>query len=229
MTEPQRRPTAEVLTGMVTLAGKIAVDVGCGEGALVRAMAKAGAKVTGVEPGAAMMALAQAQPKVGNERYVEAPAENLPLADASTDVVVFSNSLHHVPVAMQPEALKEAARVLRPGGVLFVSEPVADGPFFAVTRLFNDETDVRGKALEALHDARRWGLEPTDEFVYVVPMKSRDFASFRDRSIAIEPSRAKKFAEREAEIRAAFEKNGKKVADGIEFDTPTRANVFRKR
>ena len=228
MSAPARRTTGEVLTATVALAGIAAIDVGCGDGTLVRLMTRAGARVTGVEPGPRMLELALAAPRAGDERYLEAPAQALPFVGGIADLVVFSNSLHHVPPEHMAPALAEAARVLKPGGTLFVSEPVADGPFFAVTRLFNDETDVRARALAAMRDAGRWGLAQTEEFVHVTPMKSRDFAVFRDRSIAIEPSRASVFAAREAEIRAAFEANGKRGAEGYEFDNPTRVNVFRR-
>ncbi len=52
-------------------------------------------------------------------------------------------SLHHVPVESMAQALVDAARVLRPGGHLYVSEPVYAGPLNEVVRLFNDEGKVR--------------------------------------------------------------------------------------
>lgn len=228
MKTPERRNTPDIIAATVPLAGRTVVDIGCGEGMLVRHLARAGAHVTGVEPGPRMLELAHRAPAVADERYIEAPAEKLPLPDASADLVVFSNSLHHVPVAVQSKALAEAARILRQGGTLYVSEPVADGPFFAITRLFNDETDVRAHALSALREAGRHGLEQTDEFVHIQTVKSRDFSAFRERSIAIEPSRAGAFAANEGEIRSMFERNGVPTEDGIAFDNPTRVNIFRK-
>jgi ubiquinone/menaquinone biosynthesis C-methylase UbiE len=47
-------------------------------------------------------------------------AGRLPLADASVDAVLVVDALHHLPD--RPAALAEAARVLRPGGVLVVRE-----------------------------------------------------------------------------------------------------------
>ena len=226
--EMRRRDAAEILTTSFALKGCVAIDVGCGEGALVRALAKAGAHVVGIEPGPEMLARARAAPAVADERYEAASAEALPLADGAADLVVFSNSLHHVPVELQPRALAEAARVLKPGGTLFVSEPIADGPFYAVTRLFNDETDVRAKAQEALRNLDRRGLERIEAYTYYQPITSPDFESFKNRSIAIEPARAAKFAAREAEIRTTFDRMGKVVADGIEFNVPTSVAVFRK-
>lgn len=225
----QRRNTPDIIAATIPLAGRTVVDVGCGEGILVRHMARAGAHVIGVEPGPRMLEFAHSAPAVADERYIEAPAERLPLPDSFADMVVFSNSLHHVPVEVQPKALAEAARVLKKGGTLYVSEPVADGPFFAITRLFNDETEVRAHALAALRDATRHGLEQVDEFVHIQTVKNRDFAAFKERSIAIEPSRAGAFAANEGEIRATFERNGVATEDGVAFDNPIRVNVFRKR
>ncbi len=57
-------------------------------------------------------------------------------------------------------ALAEIARVLVPGGWLYVSEPVFAGPFNELMRLFHDEQAVRAAALAALaraHGARGAG------------------------------------------------------------------------
>ncbi len=43
---------------------------------------------------------------------------------------MFFNSLHHVPIEHQARALQEAARALRPGGLLCAIEPFAEGPHF---------------------------------------------------------------------------------------------------
>lgn len=53
------------------------------------------------------------------------------------------------------QALAEAARVLRPGGHLYVSEPVYAGPLNDVIGLFHDEREVRAAAQAALDEALR--------------------------------------------------------------------------
>ena len=58
------------------------------------------------------------------------------------------------------QALGEVARVLRPGGHLYVSEPVYGGAFNEVIRVFNDEGVVRAAAQAALDDALGAGPGP---------------------------------------------------------------------
>jgi hypothetical protein len=118
--------------------------------------------------------------------------------------------------------------VLRPGGEVYVFEPIAEGPFFDMTRVFNDETEVRAAALAALRDATRCGLEPVSESVHLQVMKSRDFDAFKARVFAIEESRAPVFLAHESEIRAKFDRIARPVADGVEFENPTRLSILRK-
>jgi demethylmenaquinone methyltransferase/2-methoxy-6-polyprenyl-1,4-benzoquinol methylase len=110
--------------------GEVAVDVACGTGALTReleAMAP-GALVVGMDFSQEM--LKRARPNGGAtdgppdlpqpSRYVAGDALQLPLADASVDVVTIAFGLRNLPEPGQ--GLLEFRRVLRPGGRLVVCE-----------------------------------------------------------------------------------------------------------
>jgi hypothetical protein len=87
-----------------------------------------------------------------------------------------------VPVASMAQALGEAARVLRPGGHLYVSEPVYAGAFNDVIRLFNDEGVVRAAAQAAVDAALRSGAwEQVAERRFDMPVTFDDFADFEQR------------------------------------------------
>jgi ubiquinone/menaquinone biosynthesis C-methylase UbiE len=105
----------DLLVSAGDLAGRRTLDVGCGTGTLAVALAEGGAKVWGVDSSPEM--LAEAQAKESRARFKEAPAEDLPFKDGWFERVVMRLSLHHLD---RPRALREAWRVLAPGGRLVV-------------------------------------------------------------------------------------------------------------
>ena len=111
-------------------AGELAVDVACGTGALTCELETVapGALVVGMDFSQEM--LKRARPTGGAtdappdlpqpSRYVAGDALQLPLADASVDVVTIAFGLRNLPEPGQ--GLLEFRRVLRPGGRLVVCE-----------------------------------------------------------------------------------------------------------
>jgi SAM-dependent methyltransferase len=87
------------------------VDLGAGTGKLTRGLVALGHRVTAVEPLAEM--LERLRRAVPAARPVAGSAEQIPLPDASVDVVACAQAFHWFD---QQAALREIARVLRPGG-----------------------------------------------------------------------------------------------------------------
>jgi SAM-dependent methyltransferase len=226
---PPTRSPRDVLDATLPDGDLVVVDVGCGDGSLVRHLARRGARAVGVEIGAEPLARARAHAPVGGERYLEGGAQALPLEDESADVVVFANSLHHVPVDLLDAALAEAARVLRPGGLVYVQEPVADGPYFELLRPVDDETEVRAAAHAAIGRAAEHGLRHEREERFDSEVVHSDFASFRDRVVLADAARAERFAPIEDDLRARFEATAERTEDGgFAFRHPMRVDVLRR-
>lgn len=99
--------------------GEACVDLGSGTGTMTRrlaALAGPDVPVVGVEPNAVLRAVAEerAREQGVEARFVEGLATEIPLPDASVDLVWCERVLQHVPDAAS--AVAEIARVLRPGG-----------------------------------------------------------------------------------------------------------------
>jgi SAM-dependent methyltransferase len=117
----------------VSLRGRRALDVGCQTGALAIAMSRRGADVTAVDvdekliEGARIRARGHGSPA----HFAVAVAEALPFPDRSFDVVTFVDVIEHVADARA--AVREIARVLRPGGTLYLFGPNRLSPSLALS------------------------------------------------------------------------------------------------
>ena len=223
--------SARLLEELIPLEGRDVLDVGCGEGNLARRLAAAGARVTGIDPLPSALARARADgPETTSLRYLEGVAERLPFADASFDVAVFFNSLHHVRPESMELALAEAARVLRPAGSLYVQEPLARGSSFELLRLLDDETEIRAAALRALDRAALGPFDRVHSRDTVTVVRHADTAALRARVVSVDPHRAETFDARQEEVRAAFERLGRPAPDGgHEFDQAFRIELLARR
>jgi SAM-dependent methyltransferase len=98
---------------LVPAGARDAVDLGAGTGKYTEQLLRRGLRVTAVDPSADM--LAQLQQKHPEVTVLLGTAEQTGLADASFDLVTVAQAWHWVDAAA---ASTEAARILRPGGVL---------------------------------------------------------------------------------------------------------------
>jgi SAM-dependent methyltransferase len=219
----------EMLDRLARPSGKDVVDVGCGGGALVRALTARGARVVGVEISESQLAAALAQDDGRGARYVVGEGQRLPLDDASADVAVFMRTLHHVPPPSMLDALREAHRVLRPDGIVYVAEPLAEGNFYELVSLVEDELDVRRAAQDAVAGATAAGLGRATTVEYDVHVRIRDLAMLRERFVSVDPARAAIFDARRDELARAYATLGERGDDDDErcFVQPMRADVLK--
>jgi SAM-dependent methyltransferase len=218
----------DALPQLVPVQNSKILDVGSGVGGLVRALAGLGADAWGIEPTPANVALAQENDADRQDHYKVAGAEDLPFGDAEFDLVVFSNSLHHVPPGLQAKAMLEAARVLKSGGQAVIAEPVPEGAHFNLSRPMEDETDVRNHALAALLDTGHHGMEITKETSFIRPTPYADFDAYHTAMIRVDAAREQAFVARGDQLRENFGKYGRVEGDVSIFDQEIRIHVLRK-
>lgn len=102
------------------LNGALVVDVGCGGGILAEAMARNGARVTGIDAGEAPLAAARAHAEAAGLEivYRRATAEELAeLSPGAFDAATCMELLEHVPDP--PSIVRACGRLVKPGGTVF--------------------------------------------------------------------------------------------------------------
>ncbi len=228
--EQQPRKHTAVMRDVLPLKGQRVLDVGCGNGGLVRFMTRQGARVTGLECSEGQLARAHAAEPAGEEDYLSGVGQELPFEDNTLDAVVFFNSLHHIPIDDQPAALEEALRVLRPGGEVYILEPIAEGAFFEMMRPIEDETEVRAHAYEAiLAAAKTASVSEHRELSYAAPLRYDSFEACRDGMIAVDEKRRTAVEAEGEKLREAFEAAADFRDSAYHFASPSRLNLLRRR
>lgn len=214
-----------VLDRLVELARRDVVDVGCGVGAMARALAERGASVLAVEPDAVQAERNRAAPPVDGVTFAEARAEALPVADGALGGALFGRSLHHVPADAMRPALAEARRAVAKGGFVYVLEPVMAGAFSAVLAPFHDETEVRRQARAALRDSESL-FASEREIHYMIEVRFASHDAFVERFTGLSYNSYDAEAVASETVRRLFEA-GRTDAGDYAFAQPMRVNLFR--
>ena len=185
-------PESEIYNRLLSLDGKQILELGCGSAEITRNIATSGSdrKITALEVDETAYEKNLQMSDLPNVTFGLAGAQDIPLADESVDVVFMFKSLHHVPLELMDASMREIRRVLKPGGLLYISEPVFAGDFNEILRLFHDEQKVREAAFSTVKKAVDEGLfSLVEETFFNSPMKFEDFScllytspSPRDRS-----------------------------------------------
>lgn len=220
---------SEIYESLLGLDGATIVELGCGKADHTRRIASAHstASIIAAEVDPVQHAANIATPAPPNLRFAEFGAESIPLQDATVDAVFMFKSLHHVPSARLDDAVGEIARVLRPGGHAYISEPIFAGAHNDMIRIFNDEQSVRRAAFDALCRSIDQGVfELQEEVFFLAPVRYRDFADFSARHFDVTHSvRRVTDAQREAVERLFDSHRG---PEGVNLTQRMRVDLLRK-
>ena len=117
--------TRRALHGLALAPGERLLDLGCGTGVLLERAVRAhpDARACGADLSAEMLGVARARLN-GRAALVRSDAQGLPFRDGAFAAVATSSALHYWPDPLL--ALRETARVLRPGGRLVLVDWCAD-------------------------------------------------------------------------------------------------------
>ncbi|MEO8847803.1 MAG: class I SAM-dependent methyltransferase [Casimicrobiaceae bacterium] len=220
---------SEIYESLLTLDSATILELGCGKADHTRRIASAHPTATMIasEVDRVQHAANLAASAPSNMRFAEFGAQSIPLPDASVDVVLMFKSLHHVPLAQLDEALGEIARVLRPGGQAYFSEPVFAGALNEMIRIFNDEEAVRRAAFDALcRWVDRGAFELDEEVFFLVPVKFADFTAFSARHFEVTHSERNVTDAQRESVERLFELH--RGADGVKLTQQIRVDLLRK-
>ena len=219
----------EIYHRLLSLEGKHILELGCGSAMITRDIAEKGEgrRITALEVDEIAHENNLQITDLPNVDFILAGAEDIPLGDESVDVVFMFKSLHHVPVDLMGQAMHEIRRVLKPGGYLYVSEPVFAGDFNEILRLFHDERAVREAAFTTLKSAVDDGMFGlVEELFFLSPMVFEGFEEFENNTIKATHSHHELDDDLYALVKQKFMQHVNE--DGARFEMPIRVDLLQR-
>jgi len=211
------------------LDGARVLELGCGKAEKTRKLAEAGQvkSILALEVDTIQHEKNLQIQDLPNVRFALGGAESIPAESGSADIVFMFKSLHHVPIPLMDQAMSEIRRVLAPGGLAYLSEPLFAGDYNDILRLFHNEEKVRAAAFEAIKRCVDSGkMELVEEIFFNAPIRYRNFASFEEKVLRVTHTAHVLSQEIYEQVRNKF--NAHMSDNGAQFLTPMRVDLLRK-
>lgn len=228
-TQTSRCNEVKLMLGELPFAGARVLELGCGRAEKTRTLAQEGGvqEIVALEVDAIQHARNLLIADLPQVSFRQGGAEAIPLEGASVDIVIMLKSLHHVPLEHLDQALREIGRVLRPGGLAWISEPVYDGDLNEIMRLFHDEKAVREAAFAAVRRAVESGALALEKQLFFQTRSHFDsFEQFDARMIRVTHTDHRLSPELYEQVRAQFMAH--MTPEGVTFYPPQRVDLLRK-
>ncbi|MCP4284902.1 MAG: class I SAM-dependent methyltransferase [Gammaproteobacteria bacterium] len=219
----------EIMKKHLPMKGARVLELGCGGAMMTRKIAKAFQPelIIATEVDKIQHQKNRLITDLNNVKFVLGGAQAIDLPEESIDLVIMLKSLHHVPTELMDTALAEIHRVLRPGGLAYLSEPIYRGNFNDIMKLFHDEMVVRNAAFDAVQRAVDEGFfDLITQIFFDTPGYFRNFSEFESRMLNVTHTEHQIDAELNQRIRDAFERH--MTPQGANFLKPSRVDLLKK-
>lgn len=229
---PKDQPVVEeidVLTRMLDFDGARVLELGCGNAQKTRQIVRETdvSTITAAEVDQIQHEKNLKIDDLPDVAFKSYGAEAINEPDASFDIVLMFKSLHHVPAEHMNQSFIEIARVLKPGGYAYISEPVFAGDFNDIMRLFHDEEHVREQAFNAIQRCVNAGvLSLVEEYFFRNTIRFESFEQYEAGVLGVTHTNHQLSPAIYEQVKTKF--LSFKTPEGFVFQIPNRVDLLRK-
>lgn len=221
--DPTNRYIRAILS-QCDLSDKDVLEIGCGKGRITSDLVKHARHVVATDPDTVSLETARTIIDASNIDFMDSPTGVPDLPDDSFDIVIYTLSLHHVPIAEMPGSLSKAAALIKKDGIMMVVEPGEKGSFTLAKEQYGagsgDERPAKEAAIRAMHALEGWTME--EAILFYTQFQFNNYEDFFDNMLPGYRQQPEDFVK---EVKTYLYMH--RTVNGIILDAERRLNVLR--